>query len=203
MQGIRILYEAPDIEVYHGHPVEDLAENVRSTDAPYELLLKSSFSGGVTRWLPSQLLASAFPNAGAPLDSSGSTSASGSHTIQLLPWSLTLVSLKSPQGQKKMVWCGHVVPCVDAALVLDNLTTHEDNFSCDRDGVPTCSHIVQPFCLQVHCGVHTSTATIIFGLAQQLAREDKQQVRNKGGIDSTSPTQRVIYEHISRECGCG
>ena len=102
-------------------------------------------------------------------------------------------------------WCGVVTLrlALDAALVLDNLTTHEDNFSCDRDGVPTCSHIVQPFCQQVHCGVHTSTATIILGLAQHLAREDKQQVRNKGGIDSTSPTQRVIYEHISRECGCG
>ena len=38
-------------------------------------------------------------------------------------------------------WCGVVTsrPALDAALVLDNQTTHEDHFSCDRDGKPTCS----------------------------------------------------------------
>ena len=107
--------------------------------------------------------------------------------------------------RKDKKWWGMVTSrrALDAALVHDDLATHEDHFLCDRGGRPTRTHIVQPFCLQVHCGVHTSTATIIFGLAQQLAWEDKQQVRNTGGIDSTPPTQRAIYEHISRECGCG
>jgi hypothetical protein len=107
------------------------------------------------------------------------------------------LSGKSPQGQK---WWGMVTSrrALDAALVHDDLTTHADHFLCDRDGRPTRTHIVQPFCLQVHCDVHTSTATIIFGLAQQSAWEDKQQVRNEGGIDSASPTQRAIYyEHVS------
>ena len=56
---------------------------------------------------------------------------------------------------------------LDAALVHDDLATHEDHFLCDRGGRPTRTHIVQPFCLQVHCGVHTmNTVTSIFGLAQ-------------------------------------
>ena len=97
---------------------------------------------------------------------------------------------------------------LDAALVhdVDDLSpdhTHEDHFLCDRDGRPTRTHIVQSFCLQVHCGVHTSTTTIIFGLAQHSAWEDKQQVRNEGGIDSASPTQRAIYEHVSHKGDCG
>ena len=70
-----------------------------------------------------------------------------------------------------MVGYGHFAPnprrrALDAALVLDNLATHEDHFSCDRDGMPTCSYVAQHVCPQVPCGVHTNTVTFIFGLAQ-------------------------------------
>ena len=109
-----------------------------------------------------------------------------------------------------MVGYGHVALCAGRCAgsrrrrpVTSHLTTHEDHFLCDRDGRPTRTHIVQSFCLQVHCGVHTSTTTIIFGLAQHSAWEDKQQVRNEGGIDSASPTQRAIYEHVSHKGDCG
>jgi hypothetical protein len=92
---------------------------------------------------------------------------------------------------------------LDAALVHDDLTTHEDHFLCDRNGMPTCNHVAQSFCLQVPCGVHTNTATFIFGLAQPLVWEDKKQVRNEGDINSASLTQRAMYEYISHECDCG
>ena len=111
---------------------------------------------------------------------------------------------KKVRMEKK--WWGMVTSrrALDAALVHDDLTTHEDHFLCDRDGRPTRTHIVQSFCLQVQCGVHTSTATIMFGLAQHSAWEDKQQVRNEGGTDSVSPTQRAVYEHVSHKGGaCG
>jgi hypothetical protein len=101
---------------------------------------------------------------------------------------------------------GYVVTsrrALDAALVLDDLTTHEDHFLCDRDGMPTCIHVAQPVCPQVPCGVHTNTATSIFGLAQLSTWEDRKQVRYEGDIDSAFLTQRAVYEHISRECDCG
>jgi hypothetical protein len=92
---------------------------------------------------------------------------------------------------------------LDAALVLDYLITHDAHFLCDRDTTPACAHVVQSVCSQVQYGVHTSTATIMFGLAQHSAWENKQQIRNEGGKDSASPTQRTIYEHVSHKGGCG
>ena len=92
---------------------------------------------------------------------------------------------------------------LDAALVLDNLTTHEDNFSCDRDGMPTCSHVAQPVCPQVPCDVHTNTATLMLGLAQPSEWDDRNQVRNEGDTDSASLEQRAMYEHVARERDCG
>jgi hypothetical protein len=92
---------------------------------------------------------------------------------------------------------------LDAALVHDDLTTHEDHFLCDRDGMPTRTYVAQSLCPQVHCGVHTNTATFIFGLAQPSAWEDKKQARNKGDIDSASLTQHAMYEHLSLKCDCG
>ena len=92
---------------------------------------------------------------------------------------------------------------LDAALVLDNLTTHEDHFSCDRDGKPTCSHVAQPVCPQVPCDVHTNTATLILGLAQPSKWEDRNQVRNEGGTGSASLKQRAMQVHVARECDCG
>ena len=114
-----------------------------------------------------------------------------------------LPSWKKVRKDKK--WWGMVTSrrALDAALVHDDLITHEDHSLCDRDGRPTRTHVVQSFRLQVHCGVHTSTATIRFGLAQHSAWENKQQIRNEGGKVSASPTQRTIYEHVSHKGGCG
>ena len=91
-------------------------------------------------------------------------------------------------------WCGVVTSrrALDAALVLDNQTTHEDHFSCDRDGKPTCSHVAQPVCPQVPCDVHTNTATLILGLPQPSKWEDRNQVRNEGGTGSASLKQRAM-----------
>ena len=80
---------------------------------------------------------------------------------------------------------------LDAALVLDYLITHDAHFLCDRDTMPACAHVVQSICLQVQCGVHTNTATIMAGLAQLSTREDKKQFSNAGDIDSASSTQRT------------
>ena len=81
---------------------------------------------------------------------------------------------------------------LDAALVLDNLTTHEAHFLCDRDAMPACAHVAQSFCLQVLCDVHTNTATLILGLAQPSKWEDRNQVRNEGGTGSVSLKQRAM-----------
>ena len=80
----------------------------------------------------------------------------------------------------------------------------QDHFSCDRDGIlPTCTHVAQPVCPQVPCGVHTNTATSIFGLAQLSTWEDRKQVRYEGDIDSAFLTQRAVCKHILRKCDCG
>jgi hypothetical protein len=92
---------------------------------------------------------------------------------------------------------------LDAGLVLDNLTTHEAHFLCDRDAMPACAHVAQSVCPQVPCGVHTNTATFIYGLAQPSAWEDRKQARNEGDTDSASITQRAMYEHVAHECDCG
>ena len=94
---------------------------------------------------------------------------------------------------------------LDAALVLDYLITHDAHFLCDRDTTPACAHVVQSVCSQVQCGVHTSTATFMFGLAQLSTKEDKKQFSNAGDIVSASSMQRTTYVHIShnREHGCG
>ena len=83
---------------------------------------------------------------------------------------------------------------LDAALVHDDLITHEDHSLCDRDGRPTRTHVVQSFRLQVHCGVHTSTATIIFGLAQPSTWEGNKQFRNEGDIDNIPHAKCEVRE---------
>ena len=93
---------------------------------------------------------------------------------------------------------------LDAALVHDDLTTHEDTIFClnfDRDGMPSAHahpHVAQSLCPQVHCGVHTNTASFIFGLAQPSAWEDKKQVRNEGDIDSASSHATLRCTSTSR-----
>jgi hypothetical protein len=56
---------------------------------------------------------------------------------------------------------------------------------------PACAHVVRSVCPQVQCGVHTSTATFMFGLAQLSTREDKKQVSNAGDINSASSRRRT------------
>jgi hypothetical protein len=87
---------------------------------------------------------------------------------------------------------------LDAALVLDNLTTHEDHSLCDRDGMPKCTHVARSVCAQVHYDVHNKVAMSICGCAQLSTLEAKRQVTKAGDIDSASPRQRVTYEHVSR-----
>jgi hypothetical protein len=60
---------------------------------------------------------------------------------------------------------------LDAALVLDNLTTHEAHFLCDRDAMPACANIAQSVCLQVLCVVRTKGATGVSGCAQLVSAQ--------------------------------
>jgi hypothetical protein len=62
---------------------------------------------------------------------------------------------------------------LDAALVLDDLTTREDHCLCVRDGMPTCTHVAQSVCLQVPYDMHTQTGTYFGECAQVSAQEDK------------------------------
>jgi len=80
---------------------------------------------------------------------------------------------------------------LDAALVLDYRITHDARVLCDRDATPACAHVVRSVCPQVQCGVHTSTATFMFGLAQLSTKEDKKQFSNAGDFDSASSRQRT------------
>jgi hypothetical protein len=80
---------------------------------------------------------------------------------------------KSPQGQKQ--WGSAVTSrrALDAALVLDNLATHEARFLCDRDAMPACANVAQSVCLQVLYDMHTQTGTYFGECAQVSAQEDK------------------------------
>ena len=80
--------------------------------------------------------------------------------------------LKSPQRQTK--W-GVVTSCrpMDAALVLDDLTTIKDQCLCIRDGITTCTHVAQSVCLQVLYDMHTQTGTYFGEGAQLSAQENK------------------------------
>ena len=62
---------------------------------------------------------------------------------------------------------------LDAALVLDNLATHEARFLCDRDAMPACANVAQSVCLQVPYDMHTQTGTYFGECAQVSAQEDK------------------------------
>ena len=100
-------------------------------------------------------------------------------------------NLKIPQTKQKDGVATSRRRALDAALVLDYLVTHDARVLCDRDTTPTCPHAVQSVCPQVQCGVHTSTATFMFGLAQLSTREDKKQVSNAGDINSASSRRRT------------
>jgi len=99
--------------------------------------------------------------------------------------------LKNPQTKQKDGVATSRRRALDAALVLDYLVTHDARVLCDRDTTPACPHAVQSVCPQVQCGVHTSTATFMFGLAQLSTKEDKKQFSNAGDFDSASSRQRT------------
>ena len=79
---------------------------------------------------------------------------------------------KVRKGKKQ--W-GVVTSCrpMDAALVLDDLTTIKDHCLCIRDGITTCTHVAQSVCLQVLYDMHTQTGTYFGEGAQLSAQENK------------------------------
>jgi hypothetical protein len=56
---------------------------------------------------------------------------------------------KIPQTQQKDGVATSRRRALDAALVLDYQTTRDARFLCDRDTVPTFSHVAQSVCPQV------------------------------------------------------
>ena len=120
-------------------------------------------------------------------------------------WVVLWKCLYIPQRQKRWGVVTSRRRALDAALVLDYLITHDAHFLCDRDTMPACAHVVQSVCPQVQCGVHTNTATLMFGLAQLSAREDKKQVRNAGDIDSASSSnaRRTSTSHTTAIAAVG
>ena len=81
-----------------------------------------------------------------------------------------------------MVWCGVVTSCraLDAALVLDNLTTHEAHSLCDRDAMPACANVARSVCLQVPYAMHTRTTTSACGCAQPQHGEGQKASHGRG-----------------------
>ena len=79
---------------------------------------------------------------------------------------------KVRKGKKQ--W-GVVTSCrpMDAALVLDDLTTIKDHCLCICDGITTCTHVAQSVCLQVLYDMHTQTGTYFGEGAQLSAQENK------------------------------
>ena len=85
-------------------------------------------------------------------------------------WDSTLLETKhSARTKNDGVWSrltSRRAGALDAALVLDYLTTREDHCLCDRDGNPTCTHVAQSVCPQVPYDMHTRTAISACGCAQ-------------------------------------
>jgi hypothetical protein len=65
------------------------------------------------------------------------------------PQSFVEPPAKIPQTQQKDGVATSRRRALDAALVLDYQTTRDARFLCDRDTVPTFSHVAQSVCPQV------------------------------------------------------
>jgi hypothetical protein len=113
-----------------------------------------------------------------------------------------------------MVGYGHVtrraVPrALDAALVHDDLTTHEDHCCAIATAGPRAPTSCNPFVYrstvvctpaqpQSSLASHTHTPSL-----PSAHGRTRSWSGYEGDIDSASLTQRAMYEHVSHKCDCG
>jgi hypothetical protein len=64
--------------------------------------------------------------------------------------------------------------------------------------MPACAHVAQSVCSQVPYDMHTHTGTNFGEGAQLSAQENKLLAMRAGGMDSTSPTRRVMQNLPAR-----
>ena len=64
--------------------------------------------------------------------------------------------------------------------------------------MPACAHVAQSVCSQVPYDMHTHTGTNFGEGAQLSAQENKLLAMRAGGMDSTSPTHRVMQKLPAR-----
>ena len=93
---------------------------------------------------------------------------------------------------------------LDAALVIDDLTTHEDHFLCDRDGTPRAPTSRNPFVCRCPMPCTPKQPHLLVAAHNPNMVKDRRQVMDTGDIDSASSVQRTTYERIShdRDRGC-